>query len=333
MRVMDLLGVTATEENLYRFFLRNPHTSVNDLPLLFPYSSEEIRAALDGLRERRMISCDDDVAWAGEPEVVVPRLAEEQLELLQAQMRRLVHLQPIIDALRAESRAEAETSAPGVHRLTGMPSIQARMDHLAFTARTELLRITPYDTFNVVGPDHIRPLDMRCLRRGVRVRNLVRPCALQHPTTAAYLRETTAAGAEVRVSDTLTEIMLIYDRQTALIPVNTRDASQGALWIREAGLVTTIVNQMERLWDAGRPPEEAAPAIATRSAEGPYAQLTETQRKVLQAMSTAPKDEAGARAAGLSLRTYRRHIADLIEKTGAENRVHAALLARELGWI
>ncbi|WP_031516995.1 hypothetical protein [Streptomyces sp. NRRL F-5123] len=330
---MDLLGVTAEEEELYRHFLRHPHTSVDDVCLLFPYSPEEVRAVLARLRDRRMICWEGEEAWANDPEVVVPWLAEEKLQLLHEQMRLLVNLQPVIDALRSDGPAGNDLFAPGVSRLTGMPSIQARMDHQAFTARTELLRITPYDTFNVVGPDHIRPLDMRCLRRGVRVRNLVRPCALRHPTTAAYLRETTAAGAEVRVSDSLSEIMLIYDRQTALIPVNTRDASGGALLVREAGLVTTIVNQMERLWESGYTPEETTPAGAGGTAGAADAQLTQAQIAVLRAMCTASKDEVGARAAGMSLRTYRRHIADLIRRTGAENRVQAMLLARESGWI
>jgi hypothetical protein len=329
---MDLLGVTAVEEDLYRHFLRSPHSSVEDACLLLPHPAQDVRTALARLRDRRMVTCDGDLAWASEPEVVVSWLAEEKLQQLHEQMRLLVNLQPIIDALKSDGRSVGEVFAPGVSRLTGMASIRARMDHQAFTARTELLRITPYDTFNVVGPDHIRPLDMRCLRRGVRVRNLVRPCALRHPTTAAYLRETAAAGAEVRVSGTLSEIMLVYDQRTALIPVNTRDASQGALLVREAGLVTTLVKQMERLWESGYTPGET-PAPAGTPDGGGSARPTEAQRKVLSAMCTASKDEAGARAAGMSLRSYRRHIADLIRTLGAENRVHAVLLAREAGWI
>lgn len=330
---MSLLDVSAEEEDLYRHFLRHPHTSVDDACLILPYPPEKVRQVLELLRDRRMVSCEEGEAWANDPEVVVPWLAEEKLQLLHEQMRSLVNLQPIIDALRSDGPVSDGLFAPGVSRLTGMPSIQARMDHQAFTARTELLRITPYDTFNVVGPEHIRPLDMRCLRRGVRVRNLVRPCAIRHPTTAAYLRETAAAGAEVRVSDALSEIMLIYDRRTALVPVNTRDASGGALLVREAGLVTTIVNQMERLWESGYTPEETAVTGTDRTAGAAGGQLTEAQIAVLRAMCTASKDEVGARAVGMSLRTYRRHIADLIRRTGAENRVQAVLLARESGWI
>lgn len=35
----------------------------------------------------------------------------------------------------------------------------------------------------------------------------------------------------------------------------------------------------------------------------------------------------------MSVRTYRRHVADLMQTLGAASRAQAALLARERGWI
>ncbi|CAH9419835.1 MULTISPECIES: helix-turn-helix transcriptional regulator [Streptomyces] len=57
------------------------------------------------------------------------------------------------------------------------------------------------------------------------------------------------------------------------------------------------------------------------------------ERRVLVSMCTVGKDEAGARKLGVSVRTYRRHVADLIQTLGATSRAQAALLARERGWI
>ena len=54
---------------------------------------------------------------------------------------------------------------------------------------------------------------------------------------------------------------------------------------------------------------------------------------MLRAMCSGGKDEAGARDLGVSVRTYRRYIADLMQLLGAGNRPQAALLARERGWI
>ncbi|TVP38781.1 LuxR family transcriptional regulator [Streptomyces griseus subsp. griseus] len=57
------------------------------------------------------------------------------------------------------------------------------------------------------------------------------------------------------------------------------------------------------------------------------------ERRVLMSMCTVGKDEAGARRLGVSVRTYRRHVADLMQTLGAASRARAALLARERGWI
>jgi DNA-binding NarL/FixJ family response regulator len=43
------------------------------------------------------------------------------------------------------------------------------------------------------------------------------------------------------------------------------------------------------------------------------------------------KDETAARELGLSLRTYRRRVADLMAALGADSRFQAGLRARELG--
>ncbi|WP_405635541.1 DNA-binding response regulator [Streptomyces sp. NBC_01178] len=57
------------------------------------------------------------------------------------------------------------------------------------------------------------------------------------------------------------------------------------------------------------------------------------ERRVLMSMCTVGKDEAGARRLGVSVRTYRRHVADLMQTLGTASRARAALLARERGWI
>lgn len=53
----------------------------------------------------------------------------------------------------------------------------------------------------------------------------------------------------------------------------------------------------------------------------------------MEEMCRVAKDETGARNLDISVRTYRRHVADVLRILGATSRPHAALLARERGWI
>lgn len=61
--------------------------------------------------------------------------------------------------------------------------------------------------------------------------------------------------------------------------------------------------------------------------------LSETERLVPESMCRVEKDEVGARELQISVRTYRRHIADLLRILGAGSRAQAALLARERDWV
>ena len=51
------------------------------------------------------------------------------------------------------------------------------------------------------------------------------------------------------------------------------------------------------------------------------------------ALASGSKDEAAARALGMSLRTYRRRVAELMTAVGATSRFQAGLRARELSLV
>ncbi|WP_051338667.1 response regulator transcription factor [Streptomyces flavidovirens] len=148
------------------------------------------------------------------------------------------------------------------------------------------------------------------------------------PPTLAYLSELVAAGAEIRISDRPLERLLVFDRAAALTPIDPGNSVQGALLVREPGLVANLVSLFERMWNDATDIRDLLGFTAE-----PGAQLTDVERKILATMYQVDKDESGAREVGLSVRTYRKYIADLMHRLGAANRFQAALLARDRGWI
>ncbi|MFE1951951.1 hypothetical protein ACFW9D_15940 [Streptomyces sp. NPDC059524] len=229
---MAVLGITAVEEEVYRLLLRSPGAELSEVHVLSRQEPIVLDAAVRRLRELHVLREDGGKVWPHTPDVVVNRLAQQRLEELYHAIRTLSDLRPIVDSLTLESseRSPDAEHAP-VERLIGLPAIRERLDELAFFARSEILACEPYDALTPENIESARPLDLRCLRRGVVVRNLVRASA------------------------------------------------------------------------------------------------------VADDMCTVSKDETGARQVGTALRTYRRYISELIRILGAENRAHAALLARERGWI
>lgn len=329
---MSVLGLTSTEEDVYRHFLRNPGTPEDEAPgALSPGGRENRVRAVARLRELRLLHGDDANTWAVDPAVAVPRLAGERLDTAHRTMRQLVDVRPILRSLRHE-RPVSGDAAPGegaaLVRLEDPGKVRARMGQLAFGARSEVLAADPWDASTPERGGYTRHLDLGRLSRTVRVRVLVRTTALADTGSLERLRRLHLGGADVRVADELSETVLVYDRHAALVPIDARDTGRGALYTEEDGLVSSLVGLFERLWAAAT---DFAGLVAADT--GQVARLTDTQRRVLTAMCTVSKDETGARQARMSLRTYRRHISDVLRLLGACNRAQAALLARERGWV
>ncbi|OKK11128.1 LuxR family transcriptional regulator [Streptomyces sp. CB00455] len=325
MNNLSALGISALEERVYRHFLRNPHSTANDLLLRTPPADTE--RALRRLCELGMVRVDEEcfgTVVATAPAVAIQRLIEQQVSDIHQKLQDVTQTSRLIPALEEEAAATDEEQ-PGVERLETLDHVRGRLDDLAFFTRYHIDSVEPYARLTQEDIDYARPLDLRCLRRGVQVRNVVLKEATRDPLTLIYLQELTQHGARIRVADSIVERILIFDRQTAIIPQDPSDTSRGALLTRETGLVDNIQRLFEKIWDSSL---ELSQVVAPDDNE-----LSEMERQVLESMCTVGKDEIGARDLGVSVRTYRRHVADLLRTLGAVSRAHAALLARERHWI
>ncbi|MEU8776227.1 helix-turn-helix transcriptional regulator [Streptomyces sp. NPDC048606] len=324
---LHILGLSATEERIYRHFLRNPGTLGEDIHVLLHAPREEVETGQERLVHLGLLHGDRAGIYAADPETAVGRLTDHRLRVLHEQLQQVTRTRHLIAELKAEQGARS-LAPQGVERLESLPQIRDRIDDLAFFAREEILSVEPYSALTPDNIVHARPLDARCLRRGVRIRSVVLQEALDHPPTVAYLRELTAQGASIRVAESFSERILVYDRQTALVPVDPADTSRGALLTQQAGLVSNILALFQKIWD-----QAVDLAVLTDDGSDSAQVLSEIERRVMEEMCRVGKDETGARNLDISVRTYRRHVADVLRILGAGSRPHAALLARERGWI
>ncbi|MGW2845194.1 helix-turn-helix transcriptional regulator [Streptomyces sp. NPDC001274] len=328
---MSVFGVSAAEEAVYRHFLRNPGSTVQEAQLLLHITPRTARDCVGRLRELRLLHPEESgqEVFPTDPETAVARLIDQRVHALHQEFQRVTRARHVIDGLRAEQLTRNPPPL-GIEQLEGLAQIRNRIDDLAFFAREEILSVEPYTKLSAENIARSRPLDLRCLRRGVKIRNVVVRDALRDRATAAYLRELVEHGAMIRVTEQSAERLLVYDRKAALVPLDPHDTSRGALLAHRSGLVSNIIALFEKIWDQATDLGRADHAVVR---EDPEECLSETERRVLVSMCSVGKDEAGARELGVSVRTYRRHVADLMQTLGAASRAHAALLARERGWI
>ena len=173
------------------------------------------------------------------------------------------------------------------------------------------------------GPD---PLigDIAMLRRGVRLRALCSPVV--GAGAKDRVRTLKSAGAEYRTSPELPGRAAVFDQSVALVP-RPDGVAEGALLLRGREIVAYLCQVLDRLWATGAPFEDAR-EVSTM-------QLLNTglRRALVRMLAEGVKDEIIARKLGVSLRTCRRHVAEILDGLGADSRFQGGVLAERAGLL
>lgn len=120
--------------------------------------------------------------------------------------------------------------------------------------------------------------------------------------------------------------MLIFDRRTAVIPIDPENTRLGALCTTETGIVQSMVSIFEIVWNTAVP-------LDSRVREDTATCLTSLDRQILLMLGKGLTDEAVASRLGVSGRTVRRQVASLMERLNASSRFEAGLKASQRGWV
>lgn len=155
--------------------------------------------------------------------------------------------------------------------------------------------------------------------KAVKVRKLYRPGVLLDPTGVQHARHVAAGGAQVRITTDELNETIIVDRRIAIL---AGDDTFSVVWI--PGVVQSVHALFDAAWRS---------ATSLADYERDFGDLCEVAPKILELLGSGAKDETAARSMGLSLRTYRRRVTDLMTTLGASSRFQAGARARELGLI
>ncbi|WBB64058.1 hypothetical protein O7599_16740 [Streptomyces sp. WMMC500] len=335
---MGVFGVSPAEEHLYRHFLRHPDSPSEGLHVKLGIASHELDQAMTRLIGLRLLRPGDRAGSfvPVDPEQVVARLTEMRLREMYQEIQTLTQSRHVLTTLRAETAAPANgrpagayDGEHGVEEIDERADLMNRVEELVFFAREEIASVEP--GFHMITDEVVnrrRGVEWRALKRGVRRRLVVPADSLRYPRASGYVRELLARGGEVRVVEDISDQLVVYDGRVALMPKDPKNADEGALMVRGRGLVSTLSGLFEKIWEQA---EDVS--VELREPEEPAPELSEAELRVLRMMCAVGKDETGARDLGVSVRTYRRHIADVLRVLGASTRAQAALLARERGWV
>ncbi|MGP4043864.1 DNA-binding response regulator [Streptomyces sp. 2A115] len=159
---------------------------------------------------------------------------------------------------------------------------------------------------------------------GLVVRKLLTPAVLADEEQRLHLLGVADAGGQVRIrAATLPHETIILDRRVMIL-AGRRDARGREFTITTApALVEGVHALMRATWDAGVPLSD----YLCPETDG----LDADSLAVLRALANGLTDAVGARRVGMSVRTYRRRVAELMSALEADSRFQAGVNASRLG--
>jgi DNA-binding CsgD family transcriptional regulator len=197
-----------------------------------------------------------------------------------------------------------------------------------FTPETfeRLVSATPGDMMWLRPAVTVHPSEMRfisviesTIKSGRRCRGIYPVAALKH--SPDVLRMRVEIGEEIRILPRVSTHMMVVGSTHAMFPDPLGLVEQPLINVRQRGIVEVATSYFEELWRRALP---AAELEDLPSAE---------RRLLLAELASGAQDEQIARRLGVSLRTVRRRVAELLEELGATSRFEAGVEAARRAWL
>ncbi len=316
---LAVVGIDETSERAYRFVLRNPGCTIQQLCDRFGVPPDVARSDLAPLIESRLVKLTGDSVTAEVPDLALGRL-------LNREARRLTELE---DALAV---AEAEVQTYLGEHLTGqrperelvsvdlipLAEFTDLMVTLIENGTGELLFLRPDQWFLPIGAE-MDVVVTAALAAGRRSRVILPAQVLE--SNPESVRRRVDAGERVKVVPHVPTRMAVFGEEAAILPKRWGENSGQRLLIREPAIVACCIGYFDLLW--GR-------AVHFSSLRG---ESGEPRQALLEMLASGAKDEQISRALDMSLRTVRRRIAFLMAELGVDSRFQAGMEAVRRGWL
>ena len=325
---LQVLGLSLVAELVYRTLLDRPSLAVPELAVHLGVEPAAVCDAIEELEALALVSPSADKVGefrAANPEIGLQALVARRQADLERQQREIADGRLMIARMVSEYEDRTPPDQSGAERLIGMDAVGARIEYLAASARSECLSFMPGRAQSAASLAASRPLDEAALRRDVVLWTVYQDSVRNDPGTLAYADWLVASGGEVRTAPVLPSRLIIVDRLVALVPLDTANSRAGALQLTGTGAVACLRALFELVWASADP----LARVPERGSGG----ITAQQAELLRLLGDGLTDEAAANRLGVSQRTARRMMAELMALLGARSRFEAGRLAAQRGWV
>ena len=323
MSALGVWGLDDEAETVYRALLRNPDLDGAGLAAHLRLPPDRVDAALDGLATVGLVTATPAGPAPASPATTLTALLHSALSDIEEQRASL-------DAVRAALVGFAADHMVGQSRAWSRMPVELLSAEESFAGVEDLQRGSSGEVvschqaihIDVDSPTYVELVRSQ-LREGRRMRGLYPVEVLDDDRRLGYVQRWAAAGEQVRLSVQPLPMIAVFGREVALVSAEGVESEGGArLIVRAPGLVSLVSDLFEQLWVRAAPLDPGADGAAA-----------DDRRRILELLMSGTKDETIARQLGLSLRTVRRRVAELMDELGARTRFQAGVEAHRRGLL
>lgn len=315
-------GFDERDEVVYRAVLRRPGVTVDVLATELDMPVDDVVRTARKLIRGRLIRRRGNGVAGLRPDVALSTLAREAESELARRREELDHMETTIaQFMHDHVLGEQDRGAPpGVEIVAGCDEVNR--------AVAELIDAPPGEVLGMFQPPMGRvPLPARTSRceagRGsVPMRVLCTPEVLECLDARLPMVDAAKAVGAVRTGPRLPMKMLLVSGRGAVLPLDwEQQRPDEVLLVRSPALLGTLTAVFDLIWERATP-------VGRRAAGGPG-----YDDALLQLLADGLQDEAVAEKLGVSVRTVRRRVAELLEDLGARTRFQAGVQAARMGLL
>ncbi|RKE20771.1 helix-turn-helix domain-containing protein [Streptomyces sp. TLI_171] len=327
--MLDVLGLEADDERVYRALLGRPNSTAVSLSDLLVLAPARVDRALSRLVGWGLVTRSTDQRFTAAP----PAMA---LGALIGQRRDGLRMaEHALAAFAEEHRAAMTGSSISdlIEVVTGVDAIRHRFLQVQQAARTEVRTFitAPF----VALPPEENTAEPIAIGRGVQFRAVLDRAVLAEPGIIDDAIDSLRNGVQLRVADRLPMKLVLADADLGLVPLAvTPDGEPGAVLLHRSGLLDAMDALFETVWQTAHPLELSATGGEAETtvelgADGP----TDLDRKILALLLAGLTDPTAATQLGLSPRTLHRRLRHLMDTAGVRTRMQLGGYAVRHGWV
>jgi predicted transcriptional regulator len=315
---LTALGLSAFDESVYCSLLGHPDVAPAELAAGVGATAARVDRSLDRLRELGLVSRLSGRRrryTAADPEAAIGAL-------IRSRTADLERVRSVTVELAAQFHAAQRAGGHGdaVELVHGSEQLGRWFVRLQQQVREEML-VLDRPPYALAASNPVEPVS---LAQGVRWRAVYAPEALEIPGALDEITELAQRGERGRVLPGLPLKLAIADAEVALLPLSFDLASAQVAIVHESTLLTALVELFQTYWEL---------AVPIGDDDAGVEPIDDDTRRLLALLASGLKDDAIARQLGLSTRTMRRRMRELLDGLSAANRFQAGVQAARRGWL